>query len=57
VLIKTVNGCYRLQKVLKDEENVKKTLDKIKNWLNGFEGDNDEGAFSYLQEKLKEAIK
>ncbi len=49
VLMKTVTGCFKLQKVLKDEANVTATLQKVCGWLESFSGDNEEGAHTYLQ--------
>ena len=47
--MKTVTGCYKLQKVLKDESNVTATIQKVCGWLESFSGDNEEGAHTYLQ--------
>ncbi len=54
--MKTVNGCYKLQKVLKDEANVTATLQKVIGWLESFSGDNEEGALTYLQNQYKEVL-
>ena len=56
VLLKTVNGLYTLQKVILDTVAIKKTILKIRDWMLTFDGDNEEGAVSYLRGTLQDTM-
>lgn len=47
-VLKVVNSLYQLQKVIIDPVNVKKTIFKLRDWFNTFEGDEEDGANAYL---------
>ena len=52
VVLKVINGLFRLQKVIIDPKRVKSTLLKVRDWLHSFEGDDAEGGASYLVNKM-----
>lgn len=56
VVLKVINGLFRLQKIIIDPQRVKRTLLKVRDWLHSFEGDDAEGGAQYLVNKMVEAF-
>ena len=57
IVLKVTKGIFNLQKLLIDPTRVKKTFDKLKQWFESFEGNDEEGAKTFVLNQVVEAIR
>lgn len=53
LIIRASDGLYRLQKLILDANLVRRTIQRYRDWVQSFVGNNEEGASTFIMETIK----